>query len=92
MEDDSKMNNPEELAEAKLLKEQVKEVLQILNPIEERVLYLRFGLEDGRNYTLHEVGKVFGLTRERIRQIEKKALQKLRESSKSRWLKEFLLR
>ena len=90
MEDDSVMNNPEVSAEAVLLKEQVKEALQILSSTEEKILRLRFGLENGRNHTLYETGKDIGLTRERVRQIEKKALQKLRNSSKSRWLKEFL--
>ena len=92
MEDNTRMNNPEEAAEAELLKKQVKEALQTLDFKEEKILCLRFGLENGRNYTLHETGEEFGLTRERVRQIEKKALQRLRKSAKSRWLKEFLLR
>ena len=73
-----------------LLKEQLSEVLSTLTPREERVLRLRFGLEDGRSRTLEEVGEVFNVTRERIRQIEAKALRKLRHPSRSKKLKDFL--
>ncbi len=73
-----------------LLKEQLGEVLQTLAPRERKVLELRFGLEDGRSRTLEEVGQCFGVTRERIRQIEAKALRKLRHPSRSRKLKDFL--
>ena len=73
-----------------LLKEQVSEVLNTLTDRESRVLQLRFGLEDGRSRTLEEVGREFGVTRERIRQIEAKALRKLRHPSRSRKLKDFL--
>ena len=73
-----------------LLKEQLGEVLKTLTPREEKVLRLRFGLEDGRSRTLEEVGKEFNVTRERIRQIEAKALRKLRHPSRSKKLKDFL--
>jgi len=81
---------PAETASHQLLREQISEVLQTLNPRERRVLQLRFGLEDGRSRTLEEVGKEFGVTRERIRQIEAKALRKLRHPSRSRKLKDYL--
>ena len=73
-----------------LLKEQLATVLQTLTPREEKVLRLRFGLEDGRPRTLEEVGKEFKVTRERIRQIEAKALRKLRHPSRSKKLRDFL--
>ena len=73
-----------------LLKEQVEAVLDSLTGRERRVLQLRFGLEDGRARTLEEVGKEFNVTRERIRQIEAKALRKLRHPSRSRKLKDYL--
>jgi len=73
-----------------LLKEQIKDVLHTLTPREQRILQLRFGLEDGRSRTLEEVGKEFNVTRERIRQIEAKALRKLRHPSRSRKLKDYL--
>jgi RNA polymerase primary sigma factor len=72
------------------LKEQIGEVLSSLTHRERRVLQLRFGLEDGRSRTLEEVGKEFNVTRERIRQIEAKALRKLRHPSRSRKLKDYL--
>ena len=81
---------PAEAASFQLLKEQVGEVLNTLNLRERRVLQLRFGLEDGRSRTLEEVGKEFGVTRERIRQIEAKALRKLRHPSRSKKLRDFL--
>ena len=81
---------PSEAASFMLLKEQLVDVLDTLTPREERVLRLRFGLDDGRSRTLEEVGKVFNVTRERIRQIEAKALRKLRHPSRSRKLKDFL--
>ena len=81
---------PVEAASLNLLKDQVEEVLSTLTPRERRVLQLRFGLEDGRSRTLEEVGKEFGVTRERIRQIEAKALRKLRHPSRSKKLKEYL--
>ncbi len=81
---------PVEVASYQLLKEQIEETLGSLNEREAKVLKLRFGLEDGRARTLEEVGKEFGVTRERIRQIEAKALRKLRHPSRSRKLKDFL--
>lgn len=81
---------PAEAASHTLLKEQLSGVLQSLTPREEKVLRLRFGLEDGRPRTLEEVGKEFNVTRERIRQIEAKALRKLRHPSRSKKLRDFL--
>ncbi|MDP2919069.1 MAG: RNA polymerase sigma factor RpoD [Dehalococcoidia bacterium] len=81
---------PVEAASKQLLKEQIDEVLSSLTHREQRVLQLRFGLEDGRSRTLEEVGQEFSVTRERIRQIEAKALRKLRHPSRSRKLKDFL--
>ncbi|MBQ6795243.1 MAG: RNA polymerase sigma factor RpoD [Clostridia bacterium] len=81
---------PSEAASFMLLKEQLMEVLSTLTPREEKVLRLRFGLVDGRQRTLEEVGQEFNVTRERIRQIEAKALRKLRHPSRSKKLKDFL--
>ncbi len=81
---------PADAASHLLLKEQLRDVLSSLTPREEKVLSLRFGLEDGRPRTLEEVGKEFDVTRERIRQIEAKALRKLRHPSRSKKLKDFL--
>lgn len=81
---------PSEAASHQLLKEQVEDVLASLTGRERRVLQLRFGLDDGRSRTLEEVGKEFGVTRERIRQIEAKALRKLRHPSRSKKLKDYL--
>ena len=81
---------PADAASHQLLKEQVEGVLDSLTPRERRVLQLRFGLEDGRSRTLEEVGRDFNVTRERIRQIEAKALRKLRHPSRSRKLKDYL--
>jgi len=81
---------PPDAASRQLLKEQIDDVLSTLTPREQRVLQLRFGLEDGRSRTLEEVGKEFKVTRERIRQIEAKALRKLRHPSRSRKLKDYL--
>jgi RNA polymerase primary sigma factor len=81
---------PADAASYELLKEQIGEVLDTLTEREESVLRLRFGLDDGRSRTLEEVGKMFGVTRERIRQIEAKALRKLRHPSRSKQLKDFM--
>ncbi|MBT9134780.1 MAG: RNA polymerase sigma factor SigA [Firmicutes bacterium] len=81
---------PADAAAFALLREQLDEVLSTLTTREQKVLRLRFGLEDGRPRTLEEVGQEFGVTRERIRQIEAKALRKLRHPSRSKWLKDFL--
>ena len=81
---------PSEAASYALLREQLSEVLHTLTPREEHVLKLRFGLDDGRTRTLEEVGKEFNITRERIRQIEAKALRKLRHPSRSKRLKDYL--
>src|SRR2546422_5012969 len=81
---------PSEAASHQLLKEQVQEVVASLTPREQKVLILRFGLEDGRSRTLEEVGREFNVTRERIRQIEAKALRKLRHPSRSKKLKDYL--
>ncbi len=87
---DEDASEPAEAASYTLLKEQLQEVLSTLTPREEKVLKLRFGLEDGRTRTLEEVGREFNVTRERIRQIEAKALRKLRHPSRSKRLKDFL--
>ena len=81
---------PPDVASHQLLREQIDDVLSSLNPRERRVLQLRFGLDDGRSRTLEEVGREFGVTRERIRQIEAKALRKLRHPSRSKKLKDYL--
>ena len=81
---------PAEAASFTMLREQLGDVLESLTPREQKVLRLRFGLDDGRTRTLEEVGQVFGVTRERIRQIEAKALRKLRHPSRSKKLKDFL--
>ena len=87
---DNESPAPAEAVSQTLLKEQLASVLHTLTPREEKVLMLRFGLEDGRARTLEEVGKEFNVTRERIRQIEAKALRKLRHPTRSKKLKDFL--
>ncbi|MBR6789567.1 MAG: sigma-70 family RNA polymerase sigma factor, partial [Oscillospiraceae bacterium] len=82
--------SPVDAASHTLLREQLASVLKTLTPREEKVLSLRFGLVDGKSRTLEEVGKEFNVTRERIRQIEAKALRKLRHPSRSKKLKDFL--
>jgi RNA polymerase primary sigma factor len=98
-EDDSKLGDfiededsvsPEEAATYQLLKEHVNSVLALLTPREQKILRMRFGLEDGRSHTLEEVGQEFGVTRERIRQIEAKALAKLRKHRESKKLRDYL--
>lgn len=88
--EDTDVPAPADAASFMILKEQLEDVLQSLTPREENVLRLRFGLDDGRPRTLEEVGQIFGVTRERIRQIEAKALRKLRHPSRSKKLKDFL--
>ncbi|MCT0014488.1 RNA polymerase sigma factor RpoD [Weissella confusa] len=88
--EDNEAISPADSAAYQMLKEQLESVLDTLTDREENVLRLRFGLEDGRTRTLEEVGKVFGVTRERIRQIEAKALRKLRHPSRSKQLRDFL--
>lgn len=87
---DERTMGPEEYATVEMLKEELSGVLSTLTDREEKVLRLRFGLNDGQCRTLEEVGQIFGVTRERIRQIEAKALRKLRHPSRSRKLKDFL--
>ena len=87
---DSDVKEPAESASYNMLRQQLTEVMQTLSPRECKVLRLRFGLEDGRAHTLEEVGKEFDVTRERVRQIEAKALRKLRHPSRSKILKDFL--
>lgn len=88
--EDQNTPTPIQSAYTKLLREKVEEVLDTLPPREARILRLRFGLENGRTYTLEEVGQKFGLTRERIRQIESKALRRLRHPRRARQLHEYL--
>ena len=87
---DTNTQAPSDAASYQLLKEQVDDVLGSISQRERRVLQLRFGLEDGRSRTLEEVGREFGVTRERIRQIEAKALRKLRHPTRSKKLRDFL--
>jgi RNA polymerase primary sigma factor len=88
--EDRKILPPVDTASYELLRQQVTAVLDSLSPREQRVIKLRFGLEDGRSRTLEEVGREFKVTRERIRQIEAKALRKLRHPTRSRKLKDYL--
>ncbi|NLL01650.1 MAG: RNA polymerase sigma factor RpoD [Mollicutes bacterium] len=88
---DERAMTPEEYATNEILKEEIKAVLATLQPREQQVLELRFGLIDGTSYTLEEVGKRFNVTRERIRQIEAKALRKLRHPSRAKKLKDFMV-
>jgi RNA polymerase primary sigma factor len=88
--EDEDSDTPEESATAQLLKEHVNEMLDILTPREQKILRMRFGLDDGRTHTLEEVGQEFGVTRERIRQIEAKALTKLRKNRDSKALRDYL--
>ncbi len=88
---DERTMSPEEYATVEMLKSELANVLSTLTEREEKVLRLRFGLDDGQCRTLEEVGQIFGVTRERIRQIEAKALRKLRHPSRSRKLKDFLI-
>ncbi len=87
---DERNVSPEEYATNELLKDEIADVLLTLTEREEKVIRLRFGLDDGKSKTLEEVGQIFGVTRERIRQIEAKALRKLRHPSRSRKLKDYM--
>ena len=84
------MPSPTQVAFNSLLREKIEAVLSTLPPREARILRLRFGLQNGRAYTLEEVGQKFGLTRERIRQIEGRALRRLRHPRRSRQLRDYL--
>jgi RNA polymerase primary sigma factor len=88
--EDDKMQGPVDAATGQLLKEQIREALYVLNEREREVLEMRFGLKDGQEHTLEEVGRFYGVTRERIRQIEAKALRKLRQPNRSRPLRDYL--
>jgi RNA polymerase primary sigma factor len=87
---DESVEEPVDVASKQLLREQVRNVLQFLSDRERQVLEMRFGLKDGKDHTLEEVGREFGVTRERIRQIEAKALRKLRHPSRSKPLRDYL--
>ncbi len=87
---DDTIAEPIDVASRELLREQIRSALDFLTERERQVLELRFGLVDGKDHTLEEVGKQFGVTRERIRQIEAKALRKLRHPSRSRALRDYL--
>ena len=88
--EDDDSPEPSERAEQALLRSKLDDLLDTLQPREERILRLRYGLLDGHTYTLQEVGEMFGLTRERIRQIEQEALARLRHPSRSRQLRDYL--
>ena len=88
--EDKEALSPEEAAIYQLMKGHIKESMQFLSPREQKILKMRFGLEDGRTHTLEEVGQEFGVTRERIRQIEAKALQKLKKHKEAKRLKDYL--
>ncbi len=88
--EDKEMESPKDAATYELLKEDIQKIFKKLDPREQKILEMRFGLEDGTTHTLEEVGQEFGVTRERIRQIEAKALEKLKEEQKDTKLKEYL--
>jgi RNA polymerase primary sigma factor len=88
--EDEDSPTPTDTVTQNLLSQKMDEVLATLSPREARILRLRFGLQDGRSYTLKEVGEKFGLTRERIRQIEREALNRLRHPSRSRQLRDYM--
>jgi RNA polymerase primary sigma factor len=90
MIEDKEAPAPSDVASQHLLAEKIEDVLFTLSPREARVLRLRFGLQDGHSYTLEEVGQRFGLTRERIRQIQSEALKKLRHPRRTRKLRSYL--
>jgi RNA polymerase primary sigma factor len=88
--EDRESISPDEAATYELLKEHINDVLSLLTPREQRILRMRFGLDDGRSHTLEETGQEFGVTRERIRQIESKALLKLKKHRESKKLRDYL--
>jgi RNA polymerase primary sigma factor len=88
--EDEDSPTPTDTVSLSLLAQKMEDVLATLSPREARILRLRFGLQDGRSYTLKEVGEKFGLTRERIRQIEREALNRLRHPSRSRQLRDYM--
>jgi RNA polymerase primary sigma factor len=88
--EDESIPGPIDTASRELLREQMRDLLESLSPRERGVLELRFGLDDGQARTLEEVGRIFGVTRERVRQIEAKALRKLRHPKSSRKLRDYL--
>jgi RNA polymerase primary sigma factor len=89
--EDEEAQEPMDAAAREMLREQVKNALAVLSDREREVLEMRFGLLDGKDHTLEEVGQAFNVTRERIRQIEAKALRKLRHPTRSRHLRDFLI-
>jgi RNA polymerase primary sigma factor len=89
--EDVEAQEPMDAAAREMLREQVKNALAVLSERERDVLEMRFGLLDGKDHTLEEVGQAFNVTRERIRQIEAKALRKLRHPTRSRYLRDFLI-
>jgi RNA polymerase primary sigma factor len=89
--EDEEAQEPMDAAAREMLREQVKNALAVLSPREREVMEMRFGLLDGKDHTLEEVGQAFNVTRERIRQIEAKALRKLRHPTRSRHLRDFLI-
>ena len=87
--EDKKTTPPTETTSLSILREQIKEILQDLTPREQKILKMRFGLDDGIPHTLEEVGQEFNVTRERIRQIQQRALEKIKEHKKAKMLKEY---
>jgi len=86
---DTRQTLPTDITSLSLLKEEMQRLLEKLTPREQKILRMRFGLEDGTTYTLEEVGKVFGVTRERVRQIQMRALEKLKEEQRRKGIEEY---